>query len=70
MKRHIAIYLLLAFLMGSISTSCSEEKLSEVSIFDDTLQNEPNELDKWLEKIISMPTTLTSNTGWKTSSLA
>ena len=50
MKRHIAIYLLLAFLMGSISTSCSEEKLSEVSIFDDTLQNEPNELDKWLEK--------------------
>lgn len=66
MKRHFVIYLLFAFLIGSISISCSEEKLSEISIFDDTLQNEPNELDKWLEKIISMPTTLTSNTEWKT----
>ena len=50
MKTNIIAYLLLAFLTGNIITSCSEEELSDVSIFDESLQSEPNELDKWIEK--------------------
>lgn len=65
MKTNIIAYLLLAFLTGNIITSCSEEELSDVSIFDESLQSEPNELDKWIEKTIYMPTTSTLSTEWR-----
>lgn len=49
MRTNIQILFFLLFLTG-ISTSCKEDELSSISIFDDSLEMEKNELDTWLDK--------------------
>ena len=41
---------LLSLLMIMLLGACNEEKLSDISIFDDEVEMEKNELDIWLEK--------------------
>lgn len=45
----VYIFTVLLFIAGAF-TSCKEDSLSDVSIFDDGLEMEKNELDIWLEK--------------------
>lgn len=45
----VYIFTVLLFIAGTF-TSCKEDSLSDVSIFDDELEMEKNELDIWLEK--------------------
>lgn len=47
--RKTFVYILMLCLAGTF-TACGEDALSDVSIFDDSLVAEKNELDIWLEK--------------------